>query len=151
MAHAELVSEGQLRELATRYPGYRWIRQARELIDLMEPRTESPGESWLRLRIVDAGFPRPEAQIVIEHGGREIYRLDLGYPQLRIGLEYDGVQFHDSPSDRAHDESRRDDLQRRFGWEVHGFDRGHVWGSHPDVELTVGALLGQEPSLPRTW
>jgi len=151
MAHAGLVSQEGLLELASRYPGYRGIRQARELIGFIEPRTESPGESWLRLRILDAGFPRPEAQIVIEHGGREIYRLDLGYPDLRLGLEYDGLEFHDDPVDRAHDASRRDDLWRRFGWTVHGFDRGHVWGSRPDLELAVGAMLGMEPLLPRAW
>lgn len=151
MAHAGLVTQREMLDLAERYPGYRWIRQARELITWVEPRTESPGESWLRLRILDAGFPRPKAQVVIESGGREIYRLDLGYPHLRIGLEYDGQEFHDSASDREHDENRREDLRRRFGWDVFGFDRGHVWGSRPEVELAVGELLGIEPRLPRTW
>lgn len=151
MARAGLVTQAQMMEFAHRYPRYRGIAQARELIGIVEPRTESPGESWLRLRIIDAGFPRPEAQIAIEVDGREIYRLDLGYPDLRIGLEYDGEEFHGSPEAKRHDEARREDLRRRFGWDVHGFDRGHVWGVHPDVELAVGELLSQQPRLPRLW
>lgn len=151
MAHADLVTKAEMLDLAARYPRYRWIRQARELIGFVEPRTESPGESWLRLRILDAGFPRPEAQIVIAHDGREIYRLDLGYRDLCAGLEYDGMDFHGSPAAHAHDSARRDDLRRRFGWTVLGFDRGHVWGVRPDLEYAVGDLLGMTPRLPRAW
>lgn len=151
MTHAGLTTQTEMMEFAARYPRYRGIAQARELIRIVEPRTESPGESWLRLRIIDAGFPRPSAQVVIEVRGRELYRIDLGYPDLRIGLEYDGQEFHDSAEDQKHDAARRDDLRRRFGWDVYGFDRGHVWGRYPDVEMAVGELLSQEPVLPRTW
>jgi hypothetical protein len=151
MAHAGLVLRPEMLELANRYRRYRGIAQARELIAIVEPRTESPGESWLRLRIIDAGFPRPEAQIVIEVQGRQVYRLDLGYPGLRIGLEYDGEEFHGSAEARRHDDARRDDLRRRFGWDVYGFGRGDVWGVQPHVEQLVGGLLGRDPMLPRTW
>ncbi len=49
------------------------------------------GESWLRLRIVDAGFPRPVVQIeVLDADGRCVYRLDLGWPDRRLAVEYDG-------------------------------------------------------------
>ena len=88
---------------------------------------------------------------MVEADGQQVYRLDLGYPDLRIGLEYDGVEFHDPAEARRRDAARREDLRRRFGWDVYGFDRGHVWGLQPHVELAVGSLLGQEPVLPRTW
>ena len=44
-----------------------------------EPLAESPGESWLRLRLIDAGFGRPTAQIVVKGSSRD-FRIDLGYP-----------------------------------------------------------------------
>ena len=50
------------------FPASRGIRQARYLAGLVEPRTESFGESWLRLPIVDAGFPRPTAQVEVLDG-----------------------------------------------------------------------------------
>ena len=131
------------------HPG---IVQARELVPLVEPKTESWGESVLRLRVVDAGFPRPEPQIVIEDNtGRQVYRLDLGYRERRTGLEYDGEQYHGARQQQASDRARRDDLSRRFGWQVYAFTRGDVLGRQPRVELAVGELLGITPRLPRRW
>ena len=150
--HRGLVTVEQLRadlDGVYRFPG---VKQARELIALTEPLTESPGESWLRLRVIDAGFPRPEPQISIcDRGGREVSRIDLGYRERRLGLEYDGLVYHDDPEARRHDEMRRARLRSRFGWEVHGFDRGHVLGRKPTLELVVGDLLGVAPRLPRRW
>jgi hypothetical protein len=83
--------------------------------------------------------------------GREVYRLDLGYRKRRVGLEYDGLEDHDSDEDRAHDEERRARLEREFGWVTYGFDRGHVFGRKPLVELVVGEVLEMEPRLPRRW
>lgn len=150
--HRGLTDQAQLMACAQRFVGGRNIAIARQLIVWVEPLTESPGESWIRLRILDAGFPRPEAQIrMLDAWGREIYRVDLGYRERRLGLEYDGLADHDSTEDRAHDEERRERLEREFGWATYGFDRSHVLGRRPVVELVVGGLLGMEPRLPRRW
>jgi very-short-patch-repair endonuclease len=148
--HRGLTTVPQLSACAERFAGGRNIAIARRLIRWAEPLTESPGESWLRLRILDAGFPRPDAQVrILDASGRLVYRLDLGYRELRLGLEYDGQEFHDSAEDREHDARRRQRLDREFGWETHGFGRGDVLGRVPTVELVVGGLLGLEPRLPR--
>jgi hypothetical protein len=132
-----------------RHPG---VRQARELVSYADPRVESPGESWLRLRIIDAGFPRPEPQVrLYDRDGRERFRLDLGYRSRRIGLEYDGELYHSGVDREAYDERRRKEIERDFGWSVWGFRRGEVLGWYPAVELAVGELLSQEPRLPRRW
>jgi hypothetical protein len=150
--HLLLTSQSELLACARRFRGGRNIAIARRLIGWAEPLTESPGESWLRLRILDAGFPRPEAQVKVrDELGRVIYRLDLGYPDRMIGLEYDGLEFHDSTDQRKHDAERRGDLERRYGWDMYGFDRGDVLGMKPTVELVVGGLLGMQPLLPRMW
>jgi hypothetical protein len=150
--HRGLTTPSELMTCAQRFPGGRNIAVARQLIDWAEPLTESPGESWLRLRILDAGFPRPRAQVKVRTAqGVVVYRLDLGYPGLMIGLEYDGLEFHDSTEDRDHDARRRIELDRRFGWDVYAFHRGDVLGRRPTVELVVGGLLGIAPLLPRRW
>ena len=151
-AHAELATVAELTAGLGPLTGFRGIVQARELVALIEPLTESPGESWLRLRVIDAGFPRPHAQVVVvDARGHQVYRIDLGYPGLRLGFEYDGQEFHESNEQRARDVLRRDDLARRFDWTVYGFGRGEVLGREPTVELAIGELIGREPILPRRW
>ncbi len=96
-AHLGLVDLAHAASEIERFAGHRGAAQARELIGYGEPRTESFGESWLRLRILDAGFPRPTAQVpIVDDAGREVYRIDLGNPTRRVGFEYDGEEFHGS-------------------------------------------------------
>lgn len=97
-------------------PGSRGSRQAVELLALTDPRAESPGESWTRLLIVDAGLPVPDCQVPVRCGDT-MFWLDLGYPEYRIGIEYDGRQHHTLPADRHHDERRRTQI-RSAGWEI---------------------------------
>jgi hypothetical protein len=90
--------------------------RGRELLALATGRAESPPESWLMLILVELGFPHPEANWPIRSpSGREIYRLDLAWPDLRIAVEYDGHAVHTERV--AEDEARDDDLRRR-GWIV---------------------------------
>lgn len=103
-------------ELA-RFRRRRGVIQLRELIDLADPLAESPGESWTRLAILDAGFPRPVAQYWVDEDGVRVFRLDLAYPKLRICIEFDGRDFHSSPVDKERDEARRAWLRAR-GWVV---------------------------------
>jgi hypothetical protein len=56
-ARKGLVAPEEVAAEVERWRGRRYVDRARRLADLIEPATESPGESWLRLRIVDAGFP----------------------------------------------------------------------------------------------
>lgn len=45
---------------ATERPGRHGMSRAREAIALVDPGAESPKETWLRLVIIRAGFPRPK-------------------------------------------------------------------------------------------
>ncbi len=136
-------------ESAAGRPG---VRQARYLAAIVEPLTESFGESWLRLRLMDAGLPRPQAQIPVPEAGATRYRLDLGWPKARVAVEYDGEEFHSSAHHRMRDESRRDDLSTSYGWTVLGVGKGEVLGRSTALELTVAGLLGVPvTSLVRRW
>ena len=65
LAHAGLVTPAQVEAYVCKLHRYPGVVQARELAVLIEPRAESAGESWQRLRLIDAGFPRPEPQYVV--------------------------------------------------------------------------------------
>jgi hypothetical protein len=150
--HQGMVRLDDVAAVLARFPGERHVAQARRLLAMCEPLTESFGESWLRLRLLEAGFPRPEAQIwVADRDGVAVHRLDLGYRKKRLGIEYDGERFHSSEPDRRHDERRRDRLAS-LGWTVIGVGRGEVLGNSPRLEPAVGGLLPLTPRLPRrTW
>lgn len=63
---------------------YRALRHA-------EPLAESPMETRLRMLLVLAGLPRPEAQAqLFDDSGRLIGRADLLFRPQRLVLEYDG-------------------------------------------------------------
>jgi hypothetical protein len=106
----------RLRERLQERPDPRGTRIGRRLVDLATGRAESPSESWLLWLVVDLGFPVPQANIPVRAvDGREVYRLDLGYEELRIAIEYNGYAAH---VDRVvGDEARLRDLERR-GWIV---------------------------------
>ncbi len=150
-AHAGLVSTDELQDFVARLKGYPGIVQARSLSHLVEPLAESPGESWLRLRMLDAGFPRPTAQLeVTDHLGRTFF-LDHAYPEVLVGVEYDGRQFHTDEADVAHDAERRADLSEMLGWRWAVARRDDVFGASTAFEERLGDLLGMRPILPRRW
>ncbi len=110
------VTLATCRQELSRFGGRRGVTQARELVELATPKAESPGESWTRMAMIDAGFPAPVPQHSITRGGVELFRLDLAYPQWRIAVEYVGEEFH-GPEQREHDEARIEWLQKH-GWHV---------------------------------
>jgi hypothetical protein len=105
-----------LRERVQNRPDPRGTRLGTRLVDLATGRAESPAESWWLWRVVDLGFPVPEVNPWIRDlDGARLYRLDLGWPELRIALEHNGYAAH---LDRKERDARRiADLERR-GWLV---------------------------------
>lgn len=92
----------------------RGIHRAQMLLALATGKAESPPESMLRLIVVEAGLPVPEAQYEITAiDGRRLYVLDLAWPALRIALEYDGFAAHEER--REHD-AERDERMAGRGW-----------------------------------
>jgi hypothetical protein len=143
-----------LRAASAAYEGRPGYRQAQDILRWADRRAASPGESWLRLRLIDAGFGGPKLQIPVSGNGRT-YRLDLGYPDRpvdgrRLGVEYDSDAWHSSTKQQLKDETRRTELDA-LGWHIISVRRTDLWGSYPALELTVGAFLCQQPRLPRRW
>jgi hypothetical protein len=77
--------------LAQRHKGRRGVRNARSVIDLVDYGAESPRETWLRLLLIRAGFPRPQTQIPVhDEYGVLVAVIDLGWEDIKVGADYDG-------------------------------------------------------------
>lgn len=125
----------ELIEGVDRFKGMRGVIQLRTLVPIVDGRSESPGESTLRLRWLDLqSLPEPTPQVPVMAGGVEVYRLDLGVPELRYGCEYDGEEFH---REEEADRLRREDLDLRFGWQVDGVRKENLFGPGEDVGVIL--------------
>lgn len=92
----------------------RGIHRAQMLLALATGKAESPPESILRLIVVEAGLPVPEAQYEIaDIDGRKLYVLDIAWPEVRIALEYDGFAAHE---ERRELDAERDRRMSGRGW-----------------------------------
>lgn len=122
-SHDELLAE------LPRFRGYRGVVQLRELAPFADPRAESPPESVLRLRWLDAGLPTPEPQLAIcDDYATAIYRVDIGCADVPYAAEYDGEEFHSDPEQRRRDGGRRKWIADR-GVQVDVFVKADVFGS----------------------
>jgi len=137
---AQACTPDELAAEVVRHRGLKGVRQARELIPYADPRPECRQESQLRLVVLDAGLPVPEPQLwVRDEYGNLLYRLDLGYRQQRVGLEYDG---------KSHAEQRRlsSDRERmnwlaRHGWTMRYFTDRDLYQRPSYIVSEVRAAL----------
>lgn len=134
-----------VRERVEIRPDRRGTVRAAKLLELASPRAESPAESWLRLIIFDSGLPLPVVNYsLLGLDGRELFRLDLAWVELRICLEYDGYAAHAGREER--DESREQELRRR-GWIVIRASRADL----SDPSRMLRELRNAFASRGRTW
>ncbi|HET7668396.1 MAG TPA: hypothetical protein VFK56_20490 [Mycobacterium sp.] len=116
LAQATDVKVPTVEELAGRHRRTRGLRQLEKALDLMDAGAESPQETWLRLLVIRAGYPRPRTRIpVLSPDGRRWYYLDMGWEDIKLAAEYDGDHHRSNPDVFAYDIRRLDDL-RVPGW-----------------------------------
>jgi very-short-patch-repair endonuclease len=78
-------------DLTRRNRGSPGIPRLLTALDLHDSGAASPKETWLRLLLVRAGFPRSRTQIpVFDDFGVARYYLDMGWDDVMIAAEYDG-------------------------------------------------------------
>jgi hypothetical protein len=131
------VDRGELVQEIPRYRGMRWVTRLRELAPLADGRSQSPGESVLRLRWLDLSLPTPTPQVpVVLPGGRTIY-LDVGNEELLFAGEYEGVEWHSSPEQRQHDRSRRLEAERHRNWLIEPVVAANVFGPQQDIDVIL--------------
>lgn len=101
----------QVLELVHDHPLARGVRRLPELVALADPLAESPMETRVRLALHDGGLPAPVLQFRVGE-----YRLDLAYPDVLLGIEYDGAHHRDPRQARV-DLARQQFLTAR-GWHI---------------------------------
>ncbi len=68
---------------------------------------ESVAEMRFVRRLVANGLPEPVLQHEVhDAAGRFVARLDLAYPEPRVGLEMNGFRWHATPVGYARDQER---------------------------------------------
>lgn len=119
------------------HPRVRGRRRVGQLLELVDEGAQSPKETWLRLLLVNAGFPRPRTQIpVYASGGYPRYYLDMGWEEFMVAVEYDGEQH------RTDVEQYRGDVIRAEYLDGVGWRRIRVLAGHrrEDIIRRVAAL-----------
>ena len=115
MVRAGTVTEEELITMSERATGRWGVTKVRRAVPLVDPRAESAPESRVRVALVLAGL-QPLPQFQIEHRGVQIARVDLGFPEARLAVEYEGAHHFDA------DQIIRDDARysrlRAAGWTV---------------------------------
>ncbi|GAA1911020.1 DUF559 domain-containing protein [Williamsia serinedens] len=100
------------------HPAVRNIRQLRGLVPWIDAGAESSGESWTRFLMLDGGLPKPETQVkVYDEAGVIIAKFDLAYRREKIGVEFDGFEYHYSEDQRLSN-AARDRQTAALGWHT---------------------------------
>lgn len=104
--------------LTERHRGARGIVQLRKAIRLADAGAESPQETRTRLLLVNAGLPAPRTQIeVFDRYCYLVARLDMGWEDRLVGVEFDGAQHWTDPAQRSRDIDRIAELEA-LGWLI---------------------------------
>ncbi|MFC0705075.1 hypothetical protein [Cellulomonas uda] len=111
------LPRSRLEELVTaaRGPG---SARARLLAALADDGAESARESMTRFAFLRAGWPPPLTQVRVATP-RAVYWADLGWPDWRVAVEYDGIdKYADAPRHKLLEEKLRRDAFAEAGWQT---------------------------------
>jgi hypothetical protein len=105
-------------ELVDLHRGARGIMQLRQAIGLSDDGAESPQETRTRLILTAAGLRPKRTQIeVFDRFGEFVHRIDMGWDDWLVGVEYDGAQHWTDPDVRSNDIETQARLEE-LGWRI---------------------------------
>lgn len=104
-------------QLAVRqYGAGKGVQLLREALALVRYGSMSRPETHTRLLLVEAGLPEPSLNFEVVHPLRNTrYVLDLAYPELKIGLDYEG-DYHRTDARQFRKDIRRRERLAELGW-----------------------------------
>ncbi|MCV7419777.1 DUF559 domain-containing protein [Mycobacterium yunnanensis] len=118
LANACGVNAALVGPLLEAHRGARGLVQLREVLDVMDGGAESPQETRTRLLLRRANFRAPRTQIeVVDDVGYPFARIDMGWEEFRVGVEYDGAQHWTDHARFARDIDRHATLAA-LGWRI---------------------------------
>jgi very-short-patch-repair endonuclease len=114
-----------LLNFSARYRGVRGNELVPRVLAYADRRAGSPMETRLRMLIVQAGLPKPQVQWVVQDGRtRTAVWLDLAWPELMIGVEYEG-DGHTEPRRVLRDVGRYTGLVDK-GWRIYRYTKVEI-------------------------
>lgn len=118
-----------LRERCAALAGRNGAVALRTALELVDPRSESAGESLTRELIHRLKLPTPELQFSV-YTASGPYRLDFAWPARKVALEFDGkskyFDFH--PTDEViYNERQREKALTEDGWIVLRIEWKHLF------------------------
>ncbi len=146
MLRLGVFSKEELVAGVERFRGGRWVRVLRVMVPLTDGRAESPPESVLRLRWIEVLMFLPTPQLEVWDGSDFLARLDLANKEWRYGAEYDGIEWHSTPEQQAHDRERRKLCEKQAGWLITPFTKENLFGRGQNAEqlLIAGAAEARQ-------
>jgi hypothetical protein len=114
---AALCTMSQLEAAIRRHRGCRGATLLRTALELVRYGSLSRRESLMRIDLVRAGLPEPRPNfVVLDSRGRFVAMVDLGYPEYRVGIEYQS-DVHREP-ERYREDVRRLERLADAGWRI---------------------------------
>jgi hypothetical protein len=138
--HARLIHPEALRRSIQSYEGVWGVKRLRRVALHVEPASESPMETRLRMLLVLARLPRPQAQVSIyDSSSRFLGRPDLYYPDARLAIEYDGGTHRST----LVEDNRRQNRLVDAGIRLLRFTAGDIYNSPDSVIALVRGRLDE--------
>ena len=123
---------------ASQRAGWSGVVQARRVVELAEPESESWMESVLRMILIGGRLPRPRVQArLTDVTGRFIARADLFYDKERVVIEYDGSNHRE----RLVEDNRRQNRLQRAGYVMLRYTAPDVYDNPDGIVSEVRAQL----------
>ncbi|MGY1603814.1 endonuclease domain-containing protein [Geodermatophilus sp. SYSU D00815] len=142
LAHRQLLDPGALAGRLARADGVRGVVRARACAPLLDARAMSRPESLMRYWLLASDLPAPQVQVPIhDRAGRVVARADLGYPEWKVALEYEGRQ-HAEAGQFGRDIDRYS-LMAADGWLTLRFAARHLSGPVVVLDRTTRALISR--------
>jgi hypothetical protein len=139
MVRAGVLDMVSLHALVQRGAGRWGSRKVRAAIELVDPRSESPPESWVRVACALGRLPAPVPQFDVVAGGVWLGRVDLAWPEQKLIVEYEGA-YHFDGLQIAKDDARFERLVAA-GWRVIRLTANDLRDMDAVVRRIAAALL----------
>jgi hypothetical protein len=149
--HQRLCTRDDLARVAGSFRGRHGADRVRWLADQVDPKAESPGETWARIVLTMLGYV-PTSQVVVRDGARTA-RVDFLLEDGRTVVEFDGLVKYGTSAEVANEKDRQAWLES-LGYVVVRILWKHLLD--PDVIarrlLRLGAVpTGRPLVLPAGW
>lgn len=141
LCNAARITPAEIADAASAHPRAGGLARLREALELVDGGADSPPETHLRLLLIRGGFPRPQTQVPVrDENGIQFARIDLGWPQWKVGLEYDGAWHRESAVQTSNDINRYATFEET-GWRVLTVDKWLLYTATAVLEDRVWRYL----------